>query len=75
VGELSVDPQFEDCGFACLDLTLGPASPLVDAGLDAILEDLGPGAVDLNGLPRLLGPHIDIGAYENEMLFVDGFGP
>jgi hypothetical protein len=75
VGELSVDPQFEDCGFACLDLALGPASPLVDAGLDAILEDLGPGAVDLNGLPRLLGAHIDIGAYENEMLFVDGFGP
>lgn len=75
LGELSVDPQFEDCGFACLDLRLSPASPLVDAGLDAILEDLGPGPVDIDGLPRLLGPHIDIGAYENEILFVDGFGP
>lgn len=74
LGELSIDPQFEDCGFACLDLPLSPASPLVDAGLDAILEDLGASPVDLDGLPRLLGPHIDIGAYENEILFVDGFG-
>ena len=67
-----VDPQFAPCpGFLCFNFELSPQSPLVDAG-----DDTTPGgltAIDLAGKPRVLGAHVDIGAYENEVIFVDGF--
>lgn len=57
-GNISVDPR--------LDLTgdgyhLLPDSPCIDAGDDSVVQ---PGWVDLDGLPRILGQHVDIGAYE-----------
>ena len=75
-GELSVNPRFEECGgFLCIGFEPARDSPLVDAGDDLALADFGPGLVDLAFLPRTIGPHVDIGAYENEALFADGFEP
>lgn len=71
-GEVSNDPGFVTCTvFPCLDLRLGSGSPLVNAGLDNP-----PGALatlDLAGLPRILGLHVDIGAYEQDRIFMNGF--
>ncbi|HEY6942207.1 choice-of-anchor Q domain-containing protein [Dokdonella sp.] len=70
-GNMSVDPQFDGCGFLCFDKPLKRASPLVDAG-----DDTPPGglpATDPLGVPRIVGPHVDIGAYELDRLFADGF--
>ncbi len=71
VGELSVDPQFADCGFLCIGFELERGSPLVDAGDDAPAG--GMTATDLAGKPRTIGARVDIGAYENDLLFADGF--
>lgn len=71
VGELSVDPQFAPCGFLCIGFELERGSPLVDAGVDDPAG--GQTATDLAGKPRTIGPHVDIGAYENDLLFADGF--
>ena len=69
-GEVSVDPQFASCGFLCFE-ELADSSPLLDAGTDS------PGgipmSVDLAGKPRYMGAHIDIGAFESEGIFADGF--
>lgn len=70
-GELSVDPQFASCGFLCIGFEPGRGSPLVDAGVDA--PEGGMTATDLAGKPRTIGPHVDIGAFENDVLFADGF--
>jgi hypothetical protein len=71
-GELSVDPQFAACeGFLCFNFELARSSPLVDAGEDD--PPGGPGEVDLAGKPRVIGAHVDIGAYENDVLLEDGF--
>lgn len=67
----SVDPDFAPCGFFCNDFNLKRASPLVDAGDDA--APTGIGAVDLDYKPRKIGPHVDIGAFEEDVLFADGF--
>jgi hypothetical protein len=72
VAEQYVDPQFAPCGGVfCFSFELAPYSPLADAGTDTPAGGLL--AVDLAGKPRVLGPHVDIGAYENEVIFVDGF--
>ena len=71
IGELSVDPQFADCGFLCIGFELERGSPLVDAGVDDPAG--GMTATDLARKPRTIGPHVDIGAYENDLLFADGF--
>lgn len=71
-GNQSVDPQFAACsGFLCFNFELTRASPLVDAGVDA--PPGGALAVDLNRQPRIIGAHTDIGAYENDVIFVNGF--
>lgn len=49
------------------------SSPLIDAGLNAPTGGL-PGA-SFDGGPRLVGPRVDIGAYELDELLVDGFDP
>lgn len=74
-GELSVDPQFVDCGLFCMDFELRRASPLVDAGYDADVADADPAMLDLGNRPRIIGPHVDIGANENDVLLEDGFDP
>lgn len=58
-GNLSVDPLFANK--AAGDYRLLPGSPCIDAGDDSILTL---GQTDLDGNPRKLGAHVDMGAYE-----------
>jgi hypothetical protein len=68
--EVSVDPQFCQ-SFGCDLFELTRNSPLVDAGLDDPPGGLAP--VDLARHDRIVGPHVDIGAYENFRIFISGF--
>lgn len=69
---LSVDPGFATCsGLLCSNFNLVRASALVDAGYDT--PPGGAGAFDLEGKPRKIGPHVDIGAFEEDVLFANGF--
>lgn len=43
------------------DYRLRPGSPAIDAGEDAVVL---PGAIDVTGMPRTAGQHVDLGAYE-----------
>jgi hypothetical protein len=65
---ISVDPDFN--GF--LSMNLAPASPLVNAGLDTAPGGIG-GCCDPSGGPRRVGRHVDIGAFESDVLFRNGF--
>ena len=68
----SVDPQFASCGgILCAAFNLLRTSPLVDAGYDAAPGGLG--SVDIEDKPRTIGPHVDIGAFEEDVLFANGF--
>lgn len=73
-GNLSVEPAYQ-AGF--LNYTPVRDSPLVDAGREpqgsTPLWDLS--EADLRGSARLVGAHVDIGAFENETIFADGFEP
>jgi len=69
VGNLAVDPRFVDAAGG--NFRLAPSSPLRDAGTDTPLDGLG--AADLDGIARVLGAHVDIGAYEFDGIFRDGF--
>ena len=69
-GNLSVDPQFANCGIGCFDRPLDPSSPLVNAGVNDPLGGLT--LTDYKGNARRVGPKVDIGAYEYG-LFADGF--
>jgi hypothetical protein len=42
---------------------------------DSALAELGTNFVDYAFRPGTIGPHVDIGAYENDVLFDDGFNP
>ena len=66
-GNLSVDPQFESGDFT----TPNRDSPLVNAGNNTPLGGLT--EFDLNGMARVSEGIVDIGAYETEILFRDGF--
>lgn len=71
-GTLTVDPQLAS------NAQLLPTSPAIHAGSDAARAETGPGifgapaALDAQGLRRLEGAHIDIGAYEGERIHYDG---
>jgi hypothetical protein len=67
--DLNVDPGF--VGF--FSVSPGPASPLINAGLDTAPGGVG-GCCDLTGDPRVQGKHVDIGAQESDVLFRDVFG-
>ena len=69
IGNLNVDPMFD--GF--LSTRLKPSSPLVNGGLDAAPGGLG--LVDESGAARLVGLHVDIGAFETDVLLRSGFEP
>ena len=68
---LAVDPGFVDSLRG--DFRLADGSPLADAGLDDPQGGLT--IVDLDGTARMLGTHVDIGAYEStpDRVFRDGF--
>jgi hypothetical protein len=66
--DLSIDPGFN--GF--LSVSLAPTSALVNAGLDPAPGGIG-GCCDPLGGPRWVGKHVDIGAFESDVLFRDGF--
>jgi len=70
-GEWSVDPGFANCGALCVDLPLSAGSPLTNQGENDV--DAGLGAEDLLGQPRVVAARVDIGAYELDRLFDDGF--
>jgi copper-binding protein NosD len=67
-GNLSVAPGFAP---GLLNFGLAPDSPLVNRGYDLSATDIG--AFDIDGGPRSLGLHVDIGAYESDVLLRDGF--
>ncbi|HYS56391.1 MAG TPA: right-handed parallel beta-helix repeat-containing protein [Thermoanaerobaculia bacterium] len=60
-GDLNVDPRLNDLRGKEVDVRLRPTSPCIDAGDDAAV---GPGWTDINGDPRILRRHVDIGADE-----------
>jgi predicted outer membrane repeat protein len=64
---LSVDPQFS----GLFSLRPGLKSALINAGLDAPYGGIG--SQDLGLGQRLIGKHVDIGAYESDVLFSSGF--
>lgn len=68
-GNISVDPQFVSAGI----LRLQRSSPLIDAGLNETF--LGLPMFSHDGGIRIAGPRIDIGAYELDVLFANGFNP
>ncbi|MHB8520886.1 MAG: immunoglobulin domain-containing protein [Limisphaerales bacterium] len=59
-GDVAADPQFVDPGAG--DYHLLPTSACINAGNDAVVQ---PGAVDIDGEPRIQGAHVDIGADES----------
>lgn len=65
-GDVSLDPVFADDG-----VHLSPTSPLANAGFDEAPGGLG----DLDGGrgERRIGARVDIGAFETDVLFRDGF--
>lgn len=68
---LSVAPVYQSGLF---NFTPVRGSPLVDAGTEPeFLAFWNLTAVDLNGSVRLVGEHVDIGAFENERIFANGF--
>lgn len=58
-GNLDADPHMVDPNAG--NYRLAPGSPCIDAGTDAVVE---PAWTDLDGRPRQMGSHVDIGAYE-----------
>lgn len=71
-GNISVEPEFESGLF---NFTPRRTSPLVDAGIPptGVLTFWYLTDVDLNGVDRVVGSAVDIGAYENERIFANGF--
>ncbi|HEX5122060.1 MAG TPA: choice-of-anchor Q domain-containing protein [Rhodanobacteraceae bacterium] len=74
-GTISADPRFVDAAGG--NYRLAADSPLVDAGTDTPAG--GAAAFDLDGVTRIQGAHIDIGASElaapvsGDGIFADGF--
>ena len=68
------DPQllrpFRDNGGPTFTLALLPGSPAIDHGADFTQQPF-----DQRGVPRVIGSSADIGAFESDYLFTDGFNP
>ena len=63
-----VNPMFFDT--ASYDYSLRLESPLLDQGLNDVVS--GPGALDINGNPRIVRDTVDMGAYEFFYVFPCG---
>jgi len=71
---ISVNPSFVDAANG--NLHLRPDSPMVNLGTDTNNALFGGmSTYDLDGNDRVMGPAIDLGAYETDILFRDGFDP
>ena len=68
-GNIDLAPQFT----SATNFRPRRSSPLIDAGLNLPVGGLPSGSFD--GGPRLVGPNVDIGAYELDVLFEHGFDP
>jgi len=66
-GALSVAPGF----IGSTNFRLSASSPLIDAGVSN--PNGGLSGVDLDGAQRVDGATLDLGAYESNYIFVDGF--
>ena len=68
------DPQllrpFQNNGGPTLTLALLPGSPAIDHGVNFTQQPF-----DQRGVPRVIGSSADIGAFESDYLFTDGFNP
>ncbi len=60
-GNVAADPLLAAPGYG--NVHIQPTSPCVDAGDDSLLQQ---GWVDMDGQPRPLGSHLDIGADESD---------
>jgi hypothetical protein len=58
-GNISADPRLADPAYG--NMHIQPDSPCVSAGHDAVLQ---PEWLDIDGQPRVIGSHVDIGADE-----------
>ena len=61
----------QDNGGSTLTHALLPGSPAIDAGDDSVLGPPHNLTTDQRGIPRLVGAHVDIGAYEAEPVLPD----
>lgn len=68
-GNIGVEPEYEN---GSPGFTPKRTSPLVDAGI-AAPESWYLTELDLNAAARVVGPAVDIGAYENERIFSGNF--
>jgi hypothetical protein len=66
-GNISIDPIF----ISASDFRLAGGSPLIDIGVNDPLGGLP--ALDLEGVARIQGGTVDLGAYEFSLVFLDGF--
>jgi hypothetical protein len=74
IGNVAVDPKFVDGANG--NFRLKPGSSLINVGDDTTSSLLGGiSAYDLDGDTRTVGTAIDLGAYESDVLFANGFGP
>ena len=60
-GDISLDPKLVSLEYK--QLHIQPDSPCKDAGDDTVV---GIGWMDMDGLPRVMGPHVDMGADESD---------
>jgi parallel beta-helix repeat protein/predicted outer membrane repeat protein len=62
-GNISADPMLAGFAYGNGKMHIQPDSPCADAGDDAVVQ---PGGLDIDGQPRVIGAHVDIGADESD---------
>ena len=70
---ITLDPQLlglRDNGGPTATLALSPSSPVINHGVNFLHLPF-----DQRGVPRVIAGSADIGAFESDHLFSDGFNP